>query len=172
MRGEAIFGEAYLRSRNPIEFHPSPRAVPYLTLQFSTHAGPLIDLLVGVSRPRAAALRAAGDPVPSNMAIRGLIDTGASNTCVDPEVVTQLGITATGQVPMITPSTGDQPVDADLYDVSLVLAHSEISYTFGALPVMCSSLRHQGFDVLIGRDVLERCLFVYDGRTQIYTLAF
>lgn len=146
--------------------------MPHLTIQFAAQAGPLIDVMLGVSRPRAAALQAVSQRVPSPIQIRGLIDTGASGTCIDPGILKQLQIPVTGQVPMITPSTGATPVQADLFDVSLILIHAELSYTFGALPVMCSELNHQGFDALIGRDILERCLLVYDGRAQIYTLAF
>jgi len=41
-----------------------------------------------------------------------------------------------------------------------------------ALAVIESNLKAQGFEVLLGRDVLGECLLVYDGRSKIYSLAF
>ncbi len=42
----------------------------------------------------------------------------------------------------------------------------------GTVAVIESELEVQGFQVLVGRDVLENCLLVYDGQTGIFTLAF
>lgn len=41
------------------------------------------------------------------------------------------------------------------------------------LPVISAELLVvQGFHALIGRDILDRCLFVYNGTTQLFTLAY
>jgi hypothetical protein len=47
-----------------------------------------------------------------------------------------------------------------------------LTFTVGALQVFESSLNIQGIQALIGRDVLANCLFVYDGRSKIFSLAF
>jgi hypothetical protein len=145
--------------------------MPYLTAQFSGD-GPFIDLLVGVSQPRQQALAKSKLPIAAPVRVRGLIDTGASCTCIDPEVIQQLGLVATGTTSIITPSTGDQAHTCLQYDVSLFLSHPELAYRFAALPVIESRLKHQGIMALIGRDVLCRCLFVYDGRRGSFSLAF
>ena len=51
----------------------------FLTLAIQAD-GPVINFTVGVSGPREQALRAAQQPVPVPIALRGLIDTGADAT--------------------------------------------------------------------------------------------
>jgi hypothetical protein len=128
--------------------------------------------LVDVSLPRAEALRRMGMPVPSAVPVRGLIDTGASGTCVDPTCLATLGLSPTGQMPIHTPSTSGTPHLCDVYDVSLVLLHPNLQLGIRALPVIASNLSVQGIQALVGRDVLARCLFVYDGVAGIFSLAF
>jgi len=41
-----------------------------------------------------------------------------------------------------------------------------------ALPVVAANLRVQGIQALIGRDVLARCLSVYEGSARVFALAF
>ena len=78
---------------------------------------------------------------------------------------------------MLTPSTGPTPVPVALYDVSLTIppgqAH-EIPHIVPNLLVSASDLvsQQQGYQVLIGRDVLSQCLLVYNGTLGSYTLAF
>ena len=115
-------------------------------------------------------------PVPNPVQIRGLVDTGASGTCVDPSVLTTLGLSPTGSVTVNTPSTGTQPHVADQYDVSLMIpgAHpTHAPLVVQNLPVMCAELLvPQGFHVLIGRDILSRCLLNYNGPMNLFTLAY
>ncbi len=77
---------------------------------------------------------------------------------------------------MNTPSTGSQPHTADQYDVSLLIPGALATHVplfVGNLPVMCAELLlAQGFHALIGRDILSRCLFAYNGATGTFTLAY
>jgi hypothetical protein len=41
-----------------------------------------------------------------------------------------------------------------------------------ALPVTEAILKHQGFQALIGTDVLNHGLFIYDGTAKIFILSF
>jgi aspartyl protease len=82
--------------------------VPHLTLPISP-GGPLIDLLVGASVPRQNALRAANQPVPPAVSARFMIDTGASNTVLDPAILNQLNLSPTGMMFAHTPSTAGVP---------------------------------------------------------------
>ncbi len=145
--------------------------MPHVTLQLSP-SGPVLDLLVGVSLPRAEALRRAGRHAPPPVSVRGLIDTGASGTCVDPACLQKLELQATGAVPIHTPSTGETPHWCDQFDVSVALLHPRLQMTIRALPVLASPLAYQGLQVLLGRDVLAQCLLVYDGPTGLFSLAF
>ena len=146
--------------------------MPHLTLQISAN-GPIVELFVGVSAPRAEALKKANRPVPSPIMIRGLIDTGASCTSLDPSVLSALGIVSTGTTPIHTPSTKlGVPHVAKQYDISVVLPHPMINRTFSAIPVIESELAQLGIHALIGRDILAVCLLTYDGTAQTFTLGF
>jgi hypothetical protein len=151
-------------------------AVPHFTLQISPN-GPILQALIGVSEPRRAALAEANQVVPKPVLIRALMDTGASCTCVDPTVLRDgLHLTPTGSVPVNTPSTGTTPHEAEQYDVALVIppaAPGQSLLVFETIPVVCSALLDaQGFHALIGRDILERCIFIYNGTVGSFSLAY
>jgi hypothetical protein len=145
--------------------------VPHFTLQFQT-GGPQLHLYVGVSQPRQQALKDAGLEVPQPILIRGLVDTGASSTAVDPTIIEKLGLSATGAMPILTPSTGDKPHQANTFDVSIAVPLPPFNFNIAAMQVFESSLNVQGIQALIGRDILANCLLVYDGRANIFSLAF
>lgn len=146
--------------------------MPHIS-QVISPRGPLLQFMVGVSAPRASALRAAGQQVPAPIPITGLIDTGASCTNIDATILGRLAIPMTGTTPVHTPSTrAEAPHVANLYDISLVLIHPLVTRTFHALPVIESQLLHQGIQALIGRDILAFCLLTYDGSANNFCLAF
>jgi len=146
--------------------------MPHLTLQI-TPGGPLLNLLVGVSEPRRLAMSLANQTPPPPVRICGLIDTGASGTCIDPSSITSLGLVPTGQTTVHTPTTGSNPVICNQFDVQLFFFHPNGNHLrIPALPIICSDLQQQGIQALIGRDVLSQCLFVYDGASRIFSLAF
>jgi predicted aspartyl protease len=145
--------------------------MPHLTLQIAS-GGPLVDIQVGVSEEREDALLKAGLPVPNPVQIRALIDTGASCTCIDPSALQSLGLTPTGSTPIHTPSTGGTAQNADQYDVSVILLHPNLQLTIPTVAIIEAELSIQGIQALIGRDVLQGCLLIYDGQAGIFTLAF
>ena len=133
----------------------------------------MVAIIIGVSQARRDALRASNQPIPPPQRIRGLVDTGASCTCVDVSILQALNLQPTGTVPVHTPSTGPNPYPANQYDVSITLHHlPHLSFSIANIPVVDSDLSIQGIDALIGRDILENALLVYDGYTGIFTLAF
>jgi predicted aspartyl protease len=131
-------------------------------------------MLVGASAARTQALTAANQPIPTPQNIRALIDTGASHTCVDPMVFTALGLQPTGSTPVLTPSTGATPINADTYDVGIVIPNgTQQGLIIPNMPVSASELfQAQGFHALLGRDILERCVLTYNGSMAIFTLAY
>jgi hypothetical protein len=144
--------------------------VPLFSLQVQP-LGPLLSAVVGVSEAREEALRQMGQPVPPLVPIRALIDTGASCTCLDPSVLATLKLSPTGSVSVNTPSTGLTPHTADQYDIGLAIPNG-IPLILRTIPVVASELLPQGFHALLGRDILEQCLFVYNGKDGFFTLAF
>ena len=131
-----------------------------------------MDLFVGVTAPRATMLKAAGQPEPTPVKVRGLVDTGATCTCIDPSIIKQLGLTPTGTTVIRTPSTGTSSHSCSQYDVSIYLPHPTIVFKVAPLAVVESVLSNQGIHVLIGRDVLSNCFLFYNGAVGRFALAF
>src|SRR5207253_94591 len=121
--------------------------MPHITIDVSPN-GPCIDCRVGLSLPRAHALESVKQVVPPHMPIRGLIDTGASCSAIDPSVVRQLGLTATGTTAIQTPSTGTTAHSCKQYDVSIHLLHANFIFQIPALAVIECSLSRQGIQAL------------------------
>jgi Aspartyl protease len=119
---------------------------------------------IGVSEGRETALKAAGLPIPAVIRVSALLDTGASCTCVDPSVLAPLGLSTTGPAHIITPSTGAAPAVFDQFDVSLMIAGTMAQpiLHLKTVPIVASPLKHQGFDALLGRDVLKQCVLHYN----------
>ena len=138
----------------------------------------MLNAFIGVSLERRSALTLAKLEIPQPVPILALIDTGASATCVDPSVMRSLKVTPTGKVPIHTPSTKNDPVEHDQYDIGLFLfvpatIQTQPPLAFHTLPIICAELFvSQGFQVLIGRDVLSQCIFSYNGTAGHFTLAY
>ena len=136
--------------------------------------GPLIHVYIGVSEPRQGALIKAELPVPSPVVVKALVDTGASHTVVDPTVLKSLGLSPRRIAQTITPTTGAVPHQCHTYDVSLhiPLATATALFSKPAWEVTCLDLKHQGFEVLLGRDILAEGMLVYDGKAATFAMAF
>lgn len=126
--------------------------------------GPVVTVVIGVSAPRVHALSDAGLPVPPVVQVRGLIDTGASHTVVDTSVIESLQLEPTGTIGIRTPSTGAELHQCSQYDVGIgIPMHHGLQMMQFVIPVVESHLAPAGIQALIGRDVLDRCLFLYNG---------
>lgn len=98
---------------------------------------------------------------------QGLIDTGASISAIDTTIVTHLKLISRDYVPVMTPSGITKHYT---YDISLMLPKTLNHKSFD-LEVTGSDLIRQGFHVLIGRDVLKSCNFVYSGNDNTWHLS-
>lgn len=149
--------------------------MPYFTRQVAPSGDLIVVALIGVSLARRSALVAAKRAVPKPVQIQGLVDTGASATCIDPSVLSQLGLTPTGTTLVNSPTTGQQPVVADTYDVSLTIyaTANQPPLIHHTVPAVASELlAAQGIHALIGRDILRSCLLMYDGMGGLFSLAY
>ena len=145
--------------------------MPTITRNISPQ-GPLLDVFLDISQARKNTLTKAGVAIPKPVQVTALIDTGASCTCIEPSVIHSLNITPTGSGVVSTPLTGKNPQICNKYDISVLLIHPEINYQIGAIPVMESKVFGKGIHALLGRDVLSKCLFIYNGVNQQYTISF
>jgi len=149
--------------------------LPHFTVAIDV-SGPIVNAGISVSEGRRAALIAQNQPVPIARAVRALIDTGASITAIEPQVLQALGLTPTGTIEIVTPSTGNAVHTADTYDVDLSINAATVSEP----PLLIPNLRvssselfsRQGIHALIGRDVLSRCILVYSGTVNLISLCF
>lgn len=139
-----------------------------------TAQGALVRVAIGVSAFRQEALKRAGLPVPVWQLGDFLIDTGASGTCIDPALIQPLGITPSGAVNVQTPSTGDGAHPCYQYDVQLFIPGRDGSegLLVECLPILETALSSQGIAGLLGRDVLDRCLLVYNASLKTLTMAY
>lgn len=148
--------------------------MPHFTLQVE-NKGPMLNAMISVSEARFNALSAADMPIPNGVPAQGLVDTGASCTCIDHSIVDRLGLEPSGEATLVTPSTTDEAMTTEQYDIGLAIfaGTDEPPHLARNLPVIATSLlEHQGFHALIGRDVLSRCVLIHNGVLGAYTLAF
>jgi predicted aspartyl protease len=143
--------------------------VPILTLNIEPQ-GLFVNCLIGASHPRIQQLHAAKLQVPSPVPFRALIDTGASHTCVDPYLLSTLGLTPSGQQDIHTPSTAGKTHLCDVYDVALGVTFGVHTHVIAAMPVIVCNLKGQGLDALLGRDVLSAFHFFLNGPHGFFTM--
>lgn len=102
-----------------------------------------------------------------------LIDTGAGMTCVDLSILDNFRIDREGSSLINTPSTGRHPVERDHYNVGIIVLNgTEQRLIVPNVRVLATDLSNLNCKILLGRDVLARCLLVYDGNHQSITLAY
>jgi len=103
-----------------------------------------------------------------------LVDTGSSHTVVDPIILNSLGLSPKRIAQTITPTTGAAPHKCYTYDVSLHVPLGAATSVFSkvAWEVTSLDLKHQGFEMLLGRDYLKEGILFYDGKSGMFTMAF
>jgi hypothetical protein len=137
--------------------------------------GALVEVLLGWSAAAAQQQRASLRPVVSPVQVGALLDTGAEMSCVDVSVIQQLGLPFAGTAPANLPAHGGLTFGA-LHDASLTILHPSgqiRDYLIVLnLSVLELSLAPLGYQALIGRDVLARCRFLYDGPNNRFRLGY
>lgn len=148
--------------------------MPHFTLPISPQ-GPVVDAGVMASPARLQALQDSQQPVPPPQIVRALIDTGASISAVDPSVLTALGLSATGEAEIHTPSTAGVPVKTATYDVQIAILAGrpgDLHFISETVQVTSTELTAQGFQVLIGRDILKSCILYFNGADAVFSLSY
>lgn len=130
--------------------------------------GPALQAEISISSALADALQRAGRPLPPPHVGLALIDTGASITAVEHNVLKQLGLSPTGVTPIATPGG---VVQQPLYACNISFPGTPIP-TVPFSVVIGSQLAPLGFSALLGRDILRFFQIVYNGVEGIWTLAF
>jgi len=147
--------------------------MPVLSLEVD-HAGrPLLELYVTMGASHAQDRRAAGLPVPGALAVVALLDTGASRSVLALSVVAQLGLVSIGKTDVFTASSGDSPATLEVFAVDLALSGDRPGpFAVGLEVIGSNTLGGVQVRMLLGRDVLDRCLLAYDGPNRRFALAY
>ncbi len=143
-----------------------------ITFDLDYWASPIIDLYISPSLERTAALARSGQP-SGRWPVRALVDSGASRTFIQRSVIGGLGLEAAGETDVYTASSGAVPITSATYKVRLFLQRVAGDLIASDLEVVeAEDLSGLHVDVLLGRDVLGRCLLVYNGAEKKLTIAF
>ncbi len=136
--------------------------------QHLARVGPRLPVQVAVPESLASALREQGEEIPGSTEGFALFDTGASATCADESILQELGLNPVRTVRVATPSSS---ANANVYVCALrfpgsPLPDMEERFVIGA------QLQNQNYAVLIGRDILQDMILIYDGPGARITYAF
>ena len=137
--------------------------------------GALVDVLFGWSDSAVRQLRVSRRPIPQPVSARALLDTGAEVTCLAPSLVRALGLPSRGPTPANVPATGGLTFSSQ-HDTALTILHPSGNagdhLVIGDLLVIEVPLTVLGYQALVGRDVLARCRFLYDGPGGRFRLTY
>lgn len=128
--------------------------------------GPILQVSVTVEQNLGKGLIAQGKALPEPKSGLALIDTGASNTCIDEQAAKELGLPVIDVANMQSASHEKHP--CNIYPVQIITP----IVTLNAPRAMGAALVSQGLLVLIGRDVLQSCALFYNGPAGQFTLTF
>ena len=130
--------------------------------------GPFVE--VHISPPQVVLQQIAESAEERIKPIEGhaLIDTGASKTSVDKGVIDTLGLPPIGQGQMGT--AGGLVSDVAIHAVQLMFPTMPGSPTVVGAMMACD-LSGQSFQVLFGRDLLARFIFIMNGPDGSFSLA-
>jgi predicted aspartyl protease len=131
--------------------------------------GPVIDITVKAPSAIVQGLVAQGIQPPVSRSGHGLIDTGASQTAIDPDVLKQLQAPLVRQVTVQGAAISHRIVGVYVVELEFPSTHSTSLHRF-TLPVIGARPADQGIDALIGRDILQACILIYDGPQNHLTL--
>ena len=135
---------------------------PAIALQLR---GPVVQVTVTIEQNAGKALLSQGKTLPQPKSGLALIDTGASNTCIDDQVAQELGLPVIDVASMQSASHEKQLCNVYPVQINTPVVTLNSPRTVGA------NLAHQGLLVLIGRDVLQRCNLFYNGPLGQFTLS-
>ncbi len=137
--------------------------------------GALVDVRLGWAAARVRQLRRALQPIPPPADIRALIDSGAECTCLDTALIRQLGLPLASFGIANVPSAGGL-LSTTEHDASLTVLHPSGDprdcLILPDLIIVDLPIGQLGYQALIGRDVLDRCKFLYDGPAREFRLEY
>lgn len=140
--------------------------MPYLSSRLPDlrRQGPVIEVFIVPPAPIVNALISKGIQYPAFKAI-ALIDTGATSTCITPQIVETLNLRPFDTIEVGTPNGKTIQLG---YDIGVILPIAKNMPISVQSP--CANLDGQPYQVLIGRDILSICTMFYNGHDGSFTL--
>ena len=137
--------------------------------------GAMVDVRIGWSAGQIRTLRAAHWPIPQAVDLRAIIDTGADVSALDRSVVQSLQLPVGGIIPANVPG-GSGLIFTSEHEAGLTnlapQGSGQADLIVSDLLVLELDLASLGYQALIGRDILARCRFLYDGPHRQFTLEY
>lgn len=123
--------------------------------------GPIVDILISATHPEIEEGKSLGLEFPE-LLVKALVDTGASLTIINPEIAAtcKLRHTDKNKINAVGGKAGEFPAHA----ASISFPGSDLPSFDVIRVVACPIVKQPFFACLIGRDILRKWLFVYDGR--------
>lgn len=134
--------------------------------------GPLLQVEVSVPTALERHLTAQNQPVPPPVTGWALLDTGATRSCVDQSTIARLGVNPIGTT---TTGTAGGRVQQYLYPAKFRFPGEGLEIEFSSVvgvDLAGQSIASRDLIVLVGRDVLSRCVLIYNGPGGFFTLTF
>src|ERR1035438_9885158 len=128
--------------------------------------GPRVRILISALREEINEGRSLGLEYPAPIRVKALVDTGASLTVINPELAQSCKLKHTGFVKVSAAGNlGAYPQ----YAACIKFADDNLK-GIEVIPVVGCKLPQQSISCLIGRDLMRRWKFTYDGRTGEFTI--
>lgn len=135
------------------------------------NVGPVLTVHIQLPEALANHLEQQGASIPSPYSGVCLIDTGATNTAVSQDAINHLGMTPHDTVPI---GTGAGQTNVPVCHVKLEFPQEGIALDGArALGVDLSGQTAGGQQIvaLLGRDVLAKCVLIYNGTGGFFSLS-
>jgi hypothetical protein len=129
--------------------------------------GPVVHAAVAVPTPLERLLTAARQPIPQAVPVTALIDTGAFSSAIDRNTAVRLGLQPVGAFLISAPGPIARAVQVLRYAVKIVLP------TLDAVDITVIEAQvDETIQVVLGRDILARSIFIYNGFSRECTISF
>ena len=153
-------GQALAPNGQPVQIDPR---------QLIAMRGPVVSVAIKPPPEIAELLVRESKPVPAPITGFGLIDTGASSTCIDNAVAQKLGLPIVNVIKMA--SATHESVDTSVYPISFDILGG-VPMTVNCPRAAGAALAIQNLVLLIGRDLLANAYFSYNGPSGQFTICF
>lgn len=132
--------------------------------------GAVLTVEISISNVLENLLKSQNLPIPQPITGIALIDTGATNSCVDQKIISTLGVQPVGT---INSGTAGGIIQQNLYPAHFRFPQENLDLNFTA----CAGVTLDGQNALgkpivalLGRDILARFILIYNGPAGMFTI--